>query len=157
MRQVLFASTCEEGTGIAPAVALLLLFCISWVMNETAYKYLSPFCHIPTFCTRFWGCSLLYEGGAQAIPEGCGNHCAQGLGQPPGATLLKMPAKAFRGAEGCSLLVRLASKTKFYVNKQHVQRSICSGFESWLLLMDPGLDHGFGVPGGAGLRCVTQV
>lgn len=58
------------------------------------------------------------------------------------------------GAEGCSL----ASRTKFYVNKQHVSwRSICSGLESWLLLMVPGLEHWFSVPRWAELRCVTQV
>lgn len=61
VRQVLFENTCDEGTGIAPIS--LLLFCISWVMNGTAYKYLSSFCHIPTFSTCLWGSSLLYKEG----------------------------------------------------------------------------------------------
>lgn len=61
VREVLFENTCEEGTGIAPIS--LLLFCISWVMNETAYKYLSSFCHITTFCTSLWGSYLLYKEG----------------------------------------------------------------------------------------------
>lgn len=47
-------------------------------------------------------------------------HCVQSLGQPLGATLLKMLAKVFRGAEGCSLFICLALRTKFSVNKQHL-------------------------------------
>lgn len=103
MRQVLFENTCEEGTGIAPIS--LLLFCISWVMNGTAYKYLSSFCHIPTFSNV---CGVL--------PSSTKKVCKPSQGATLGTTLLKMLVEVLRGAEGCSF----ASSTKFYVKKQHV-------------------------------------
>lgn len=102
MRQVLFENTCEEECDIAPIS--LLLFHISWVMNETAYKYLSSATFPPS--AHVYG----------VLPSSTKKVHKPSQGAALGATLLKILVEVLWGAEGCSF----AFSKKFYVNKQYV-------------------------------------
>lgn len=137
VRRVLCASTCEEGTGTAPAASYLLANewnCLQILVSLLPHSH--PLHTLLELFPPVQRGSTSHLGGLQ--------HCLQSLGQPLGAALLKCWLR-YLGEQRGAVGLYVWHPGQSFVRK-HVQRSVCSGLESCLLIMDPGLEHKFCVP-----------
>lgn len=84
-------------------------------------------------------------------------HCVQSLEQPLEQHCLEHWLR-YLEEQGCAVSYTFGIQEKVLCEQTtRTEEVFDQDLESWLLLMDPGLEHQFSAPGGAVLNCVTQL